>query len=235
LDVEVPRSHGGSLAGLLQRVRRIFDLDADPEVISEALAADARLEHVVREYPGLRVPGAWSGFETSVRAILGQQVSVARATSLAAALCREFGGGDFPEPEALAEADVAAIGMPGQRGAAIRALARGVATRDLVLDESADFEELEARLLDIPGLGPWTVGYVSMRVARNPDAFPDKDWVVLKALGASPSAARQTADAWRPWRAYGVVTLWKLAERLRSSGEWRTRAPAGRRGPTVDE
>lgn len=223
LCLEVPRSFGGNLAGLLQRVRRIFDLDADPEAITAALGAEPRLEDVVREHPGLRVPGAWNGFETTVRAILGQQVSVARATAMAGALCREFGGGDFPGPDALAEADVAAIGMPGQRGAAIRALARGVAAGDLVLDDGADFEELEERLLAIPGLGPWTVGYVSMRVARNPDAFPDKDWVVLKALDASPSAARQTADGWRPWRAYGVVYLWKLAERLRASGEWRGR------------
>jgi len=227
LELTVPAALGGSLAALLQRVRRIFDLDSDPEVIAAALAEDARLATLVREHPGLRVPGAWSGFETTVRAILGQQVSVARATSLATMLCREFGGGDFPSPEALAVADVAAIGIPGQRAAAVCSVARDVAEGRLVLDESADNAELESRLLAISGVGPWTVGYVSMRVARNPDAFPERDWVVLKALGTANAEARAAAEAWRPWRAYGVMYLWKLAARLRESGAWgRSRAGA---------
>jgi AraC family transcriptional regulator of adaptative response / DNA-3-methyladenine glycosylase II len=220
LELEVPFSVAGDFAQLLRRVRRIFDLDADPEVIDARIAEDPLLTDLLARHRGLRVPGAWDGFETTVRAILGQQVSVARATELAARLCQQFGGGDFPGAAALEQADIAAIGMPGARAEAIRQLAAGVRSGQLQLDDGADFEALARSLQNIRGIGAWTAGYVGMRVAKNPDAFPESDWVVLKALTATPAAARRHARQWQPWRAYGVMYLWKMAELARQAGSW---------------
>ncbi len=220
LQLEVPSSAAGDFAALLHRVRRVFDLDADPEVIDARIAEDAVLRGMVAEHPGLRVPGAWDGFETAVRAILGQQVSVARATELAVRLCQQYGGGGFPEPAALVDADIASIGMPGARAEAIRRLAAGVLSGELQLDDGADFDTLAQNLQNIRGIGAWTAGYVGMRVAKNPDAFPESDWVVLKALAATPAAARRHARQWQPWRSYGVMYLWKQAELSRQAGTW---------------
>ncbi len=217
LEVELPARFSGALADVLRRVRRVFDLDADPLVIDEQLRGDPVLGAVVADFPGVRVPGAWDGFETTVRAILGQQVSVARATRLAGLLCERFGGGTFPDAAALLDADVAAIGMPGQRGAAIRAVARSVTEGELVLDEGADPEEFVSRFTALKGIGPWTAGYVGMRVARDPDAFPDGDWVVLKMLDATAAGARRAALAWQPWRAYAVMYLWRMAQLRRAA------------------
>ena len=212
LVVELPGTSVLGLGELLCRIRRIFDLDADPGVIGDVLSGDPLLKGQVVSDPGLRVPGAWDGFETAVRAILGQQVSVARATDLAGKLCRQFGGGVFPSPAQLVEADVAAVGMPGTRGAAIRQIARAVVDGELVLDESAALEELTEALCAMPGIGPWTAGYIGMRVVKDPDAFVDSDWVVLKVLDARPGEARKRAEAWRPWRSYAVMYLWRMAQ-----------------------
>jgi AraC family transcriptional regulator of adaptative response / DNA-3-methyladenine glycosylase II len=163
------------------------------------------------------VPGAWDGFETAVRAILGQQVSVARATTLAEILAERYGGGAFPTPEALVDADVAAIGMPGQRGAAIRELARAITDGRLLLDEDGDAESLTAKLTGLKGIGPWTAGYIGMRVGRDPDAFVDSDWVVLKVLDTTAAQARKLAQSWRPWRAYAVMYLWRKAQLMRDT------------------
>lgn len=210
LQLEVPPAGVAHLGDLLARVRRVFDLDADPNAIATVLGEDPLLADCLARNPGLRVPGAWSGFETAVRAILGQQVSVARARVLAVDLCERFGGGDFPTPAALVDADVSAIGMPGKRGEAVRALARGVLDGTITLDESADPGVLAEALTALPGIGPWTAGYIGMRVARDPDAFPDADWVVLKVLDLTPGAARKRATAWQPWRSYAVMTLWRI-------------------------
>jgi len=234
LALDVPAAAAGDLAELLRRVRRVFDLDADSDVIDERIAADDRLRDIVRSEPGLRVPGAWDGFETTVRAILGQQVSVARATELAGRLCAEFGDGAFPNAQQLADADIAAIGMPGARAEAIRNLSRGVLGGDLQLDDGADFAQLSAGLQSLRGIGAWTAGYVGMRVAKDPDAFPDADWVVLKALAATPAAARQLADCWRPWRAYAVMYLWKLADLARQAGSWPPTAKPARSEKSPD-
>ncbi|MEZ5561024.1 MAG: AlkA N-terminal domain-containing protein [Pseudomonadales bacterium] len=211
LRLQIPRSADVELAEVLPRVRRVFDLDADSAVVDAHLAGDPLLGDVLAAGPGLRVPGAWDGFETAVRAVLGQQVSVDRATRLAHLLMQRYGGGLFPEPAALAAANPAEIGMPGRRGAAISALAAAVADGDLELHDGVDAQDLRAALVAVPGIGPWTAGYVSMRVARDPDAFVDSDWVVLKVLGATPARARALAEAWRPWRAYAVMYLWRLA------------------------
>lgn len=219
LQLEVPPAGVAHLGDLLARVRRLFDLDADPVAIDSELSEDSLLADCIARNPGLRVPGAWSGFEIAVRAILGQQVSVARARTLAVSLCDRFGGGDFPSPEALVEADVSAIGMPGKRGEAVRALAGGVLDGSIVLDESADPEALTQALTALPGIGPWTAGYICMRVARDPDAFPDADWVVLKVLDMTAARARRRAAAWQPWRAYAVMALWRMEGERRQAAE----------------
>jgi len=233
LALDAPSLERWPLGELLPRLRRVFDLAADPQVIADQLARNARLAPFRQSCEGLRVPGAWDGFETAVRAVLGQQVSVARATALAHALVARFGEGSFPAPAALAQADVSAIGMPGQRGAAVRALARAVARGELRLDDTAGAAELEAALLALPGIGPWTAAYIGMRVARDPDAFPASDWVVLKMLDATPGQARRLAEGWRPWRAYAVMWLWHEAERARREGTWnseqRSAVPTRRR------
>ncbi len=229
LVLSVPASAVGHLGDLLARVRRVFDLDADPVAVESVLGKDPLLGSQIRRDPGLRVPGAWDGFEITVRAILGQQVSVARARDLAVTLCQRFGGGNFPLPDELVDADVSAIGMPGQRGAAVRGLARAVLDGRLQLDEGADPEPLKRELEALPGIGPWTAGYVGMRVARDPDAFPEADWVVLKVLEAGAGAARKRSEAWRPWRSYAVMVLWRIEgeRRAHRSGAKRVRKKAG--------
>lgn len=211
LVLELPQVPAYPLNWVLPVVRRMFDLDADSEVIDEHLTEQANLSNFIGDTRGLRVPGAWDGFETAVRALLGQQVSVARATDLAAAMVAQYGGGEFPTPQQLAQADVAELGMPGQRGRAISELARQVAAGEIQLDESRSSAELTEALCTIRGIGPWTASYVSLRVARDPDAFPDSDWVVLKMLAATPAQVRKQSQAWRPWRSYALMYLWHAA------------------------
>ncbi len=204
--VSLPRSAPVASDDAGQRLRRLFDLDADATAIDAHLAGQPRLAPLVRTAPGIRVPGVWDAFEGAVRAILGQQVSVARARILAQTLCEMFGDGAFPGPAALADADVAAIGMPGTRGRAVSALAQRVCgVGDSWLHDPA---ALRSALLGIRGIGPWTAEYAAMRIARDADAFPDADWGVFKALGAKGAAARAKAEPWRPWRAYATMLLW---------------------------
>lgn len=209
LVASIPVGLQRDMSGLLQRLRRVFDLDADSSVIDGHLREDSLLNRWVCQAPGLRVPGAWDGFETAVRAVLGQQVSVARATTLADLLIERYGtSGCFPEPAALVEANPAEIGLPGKRGAAISLLAREVMDAGLQLDECVDAETLHAALCAIPGIGPWTASYVALRVAKDPDAFPESDWVVLKMLDTTAAGARKRAERWAPWRGYALMYLW---------------------------
>jgi AraC family transcriptional regulator of adaptative response / DNA-3-methyladenine glycosylase II len=218
--VRVPR-HAASRALVLARgVRRLFDLDADPRPVADALARDPRLEPLVTRTPGLRVTGAFDPFELAVRAVLGQQVSVRGATTLAGRLVERFGrkvaaeGGLthlFPRPETLAAAPVETIGMPQARGEAVRALARAV--RDgLELDRVAGSDALRASLVALPGIGPWTAEYVALRGAGDPDGFPASDLGLRHALGngrpASAAEVERAAAAWRPWRGYAAMHLW---------------------------
>ena len=210
------------------RLARIFDLSARPEEIDAWLARDPLLRRHVTRAPGLRVPGAWNGFELAVRAILGQQVTVAGATTLAGRLVHRFGerfesgtfGGPpdlrwhFPVPEALADADCTGIGMPGARAKAISQLATRVAQGSLSLAPDADPAETRRRLLEVPGIGGWTAEYVAMRALRDADAFPEGDLVLRRRLARgdaplSPAAVRRRAERWRPWRAYAVMHLWR--------------------------
>jgi AraC family transcriptional regulator of adaptative response / DNA-3-methyladenine glycosylase II len=225
LLVHVDLPGGAGRLAVATRVRRAFDLDADPREIGRVLGRDPDLRAAVRAAPGLRVPGAWDAFELAVRAVLGQQITVRAATTLAGRLAHEFGrpvARDdglvrlFPRPERLAEADVARIGLPRVRAATLRALAAAVARRDLVLEPAHDPDATLARLRAIPGIGRWTAAYVAMRALGQPDAFPSGDLGLRRARGngagrvAAADIERQ-AETWRPWRAYAAMYLWRGA------------------------
>ena len=206
LRVAIPAEAIGETADVLGRVRRLFDLTADPAAVDDHLVKQPQLAALVKAAPGIRVPGVWDAFEGTVRAVLGQQVSVARATVLAERLCERFGDGAFPTATALASADVAAIGMPGSRGRAISEIARRVvAEGDGWLKNATT---LRSAFAEIPGVGPWTTEYAAMRVSADADAFPDSDWGVWKVLGVKGKEARRWAEACRPWRAYATMHLW---------------------------
>jgi AraC family transcriptional regulator of adaptative response / DNA-3-methyladenine glycosylase II len=228
LEMRVSLLAYDGLIRIVERARRIFDLGADPLQITSALRRSPLLAARLRRAPGLRVPGAWDGFELAVRAVLGQQVSVKGATTLAGRLVQSFGKpvagvGEglthvFPRPQALAEADLARIGIPGARAETLRALARAVATGGLRLDAAQGLDEAVARLVAIPGIGAWTAHYVAMRALGEPDAFPASDLGLRRALasgGVAPSARElaRIAESWRPWRAYAAVALWTTPAR----------------------
>ncbi len=203
------------LAGLVQRCRRLLDLDADPAAVSGVLSADPALAPLVSRRPGLRVPGSVDGFELATRAVLGQQVSVAAARTLAARLVAAFGTPlptadgalthRFPAAERLAAADLDGIGLTGARARTLLALARAVADGHVDLRPGADRDRTRERLLALPGIGPWTVEYVAMRALADPDAFPSTDLVLHQAL---VRRAITDTERWRPWRAYAAQQLW---------------------------
>jgi len=220
--VRVSRTLTSRLPWLASRVRALFDLDARPDVVDAQLAVDPTLRARVRARPGLRLPGAFDGAELAFRAVLGQQVSVAAATTLARRLAERFGRPTagapaglerlFPTPTALAAAtvdEIREIGLPGARAAALLGLARAIDGDAIDLAPGADPERAATALAELPGLGPWTASYVAMRALSWPDAFPAGDLVVRRALGVtSPRDAVARAERWRPWRAYAVMHLW---------------------------
>lgn len=232
-------AHAQALAAPLSRM---FDLQADTAAIGAHLAQDPWLAPLVEAVPGLRVPGAWSGFELVVRAIVGQQVSVKAATTIIGRLVQRVGerieghphahtAWRFPTPAALGAADLAGIGMPGKRVAALQGFARAVASGEVAIERSdlpgaaqagdvAELDAMRAALLALPGIGPWTVEYVAMRAWRDPNAWPATDLVLMQAIAArDPSLERATqqrarTDTWRPWRAYAAMHLWnEIADR----------------------
>ncbi len=218
LDIDHPRAE--HLLPAISRVRRLFDLDAEPQAIRAALASDALLQPLVEARGGLRLPGAWDAFELGIRAILGQQVSVRGASTLAGRLVTKFGrplatarNGVthlFPRAQDLAEADVASIGLPAKRAATLRAFAAAAATGNLRLGDAAAPEELRERLLEIPGIGEWTAEYIALRALGDPDAFPAADLVLLRAAGAKNARElERRAESWRPWRAYAAMHIWQ--------------------------
>jgi AraC family transcriptional regulator of adaptative response / DNA-3-methyladenine glycosylase II len=212
-----------AMTAIAARLRHLFDLDADPEPITAHLACDPALASRLLARPGLRVPGAWDAFELAVRAILGQQVSVSAASTLAGRLAVAFGQqlgastGDlrvlFPDAKALAHADLSGIGVPGARAAAISSLAAAVMRDPGVLRAPGSAEDAVARLTALPGIGEWTAQYIAMRALREPDAFPASDLGLLHAMrgpspGLSPAGLQRRAEGWRPWRAYAAMLLW---------------------------
>ncbi|MBW2415452.1 MAG: DNA-3-methyladenine glycosylase 2 family protein [Deltaproteobacteria bacterium] len=225
LDASAP------LIEVAERLRRVFDLGADPGEIARHLRSDPELARRLDASPGVRVPGAWDGFELAVRAILGQQVSVRGATTLAGRLASRYGEALsqpdapgvshlFPTPAILGRARLAGLGLPGARARAISGLARAVDAGRLRLDASRGLEDTVRTLCELPGIGEWTAQYVAMRALREPDAFPAGDLGLRRALrsgnGAGPMAEKALAlraEAWRPWRAYAAVLLWTAPER----------------------
>ena len=235
IQLTVPDSTAGQvllrlrLAGVrgtgqvVSRARQLLDLDADPHAIAAALSSDEILAPLVAARPGLRVPGAYDGFELAVRTVLGQQVSVAAARTFAGRLAARLGtrlepgpgpagSGElpdllFPRAEDLAEADLAGLGLTTGRQRTLRGLAAAAASDRLALGPGADPEETAARLAELPGIGPWTISYVMMRAVADPDAFPAGDLGVQRAmarLGCEPGREQR----WHPWRAYATVHLW---------------------------
>ncbi len=203
------------LSEVVARLRALFDLDARPDLIDAHLGGDPLLAPLIARTPGLRVPGAFDGWELAVRAVLGQQVSVRAATTLAGRLVERFarGPGRFPSARQLGRrspAEIAAIGLPQARAQSIALLARAVAAGELVLRPSGDETALGAELQRVPGIGPWTASYVALRALRSPDAFLPDDLGVKKALGvARAEDALRIAERFRPWRAYALMHLWR--------------------------
>jgi len=221
-----------ALPVIIGRLRRVFDLAADPQAIGAQLAEDALLAPLVKARPGLRVPGAWDGFELAVRAVLGQQITVKGAAALASKLVAAYGlplslagvtvGGlthVFPRAERLASADVVNLGMPRTRALTLTALAAAVASDPAMLGVGQRPAECLARLRAIPGVGEWTAQYIAMRELREPDAFPADDVGLQRAM-TDREARRPTprelvarAERWRPWRAYAAQHLWAASIR----------------------
>ncbi len=225
LTVELPHALTPVLPALLGRLRHLFDLSARPDLIAAHLARDPLLAGAVQLSPGLRVPGAFDGFELAVRAILGQQVTVRAATTLAGRFAEAFGAPVrtpheglerlSPTAQRVAAAsldEVASLGIIQARARGILALAREVADGRLSLDAGVEPEGTIARLVALPGIGPWTAHYVAMRALRWPDAFPSGDVVVRQQLGGLAAAqAEARSQPWRPWRGYATLHLWRRA------------------------
>jgi AraC family transcriptional regulator, regulatory protein of adaptative response / DNA-3-methyladenine glycosylase II len=216
-----------ALPQIIARLRRVFDLAADPDAIALQLVKDPTLAPLVAARPGLRVPGAWDGFELAVRAVLGQQITVPGAIRLAGALVARFGVAlrepdgalthVFPDPAALAGVDPATLGMPRSRGVALLAVAAAVVADPHIFSAGRSLEDAVAQLRALPGIGEWTAQYIAMRQLREPDAFPAADIGLMRAMADSDglrptaSALLARAETWRPWRAYAAQHLWASA------------------------
>lgn len=219
------------LAAAVARCRRAFDLDADPHAVDEVLAADPAIRPLVAAAPGRRVPGTVDGAELAVRAVLGQQVSVVAARTIAGRLVAEFGRPldapvgtvthAFPSALALAAADPSSFPMPRTRQRTLHELTSRLADGRIRLDPGADRDDASAALADVPGIGPWTAGYVRMRALADPDVFLPTDLGVrhgLAQLGLpdSASAARDLAERWTPWRSYALLHIWTITTSSRN-------------------
>jgi AraC family transcriptional regulator, regulatory protein of adaptative response / DNA-3-methyladenine glycosylase II len=249
LMVEFTHSLTPALPALLSRLRALFDLNARPDLIAKHLSKDARLKTAVKANPGMRVPGAFNGFEMGLRAILGQQVTVKAATTVACRFVEAFGEPIVtpfselsrltPTPARVAAArvdDIARHGIVAARCKSIIALAEAQGSGELSLDGAAHHnpDDFIKRLAELRGIGPWTAHYIAMRALRWPDAFPKEDIAVRKNLGGvTAKEAEVLSQSWRPWRAYAVMHIWGMsggpgdarnAEREVSRGRRRLRA-----------
>jgi AraC family transcriptional regulator of adaptative response / DNA-3-methyladenine glycosylase II len=225
LLLEISTSDPRGIPALVRRTRQMFDLDADLRPVHAALSASTLLTTGIKRRPGLRVPGCWDGFELAVRAVIGQQISVAGATTVTRRLVDKYGaqrdgapeGLDrvFPDPERIAVAALDDIGLPKARAATLRGLAEAVLAGDVDFRAGQNLEDFVARLTRLRGIGPWTAQYIAMRALRHPDAFPAGDLVLQQMLGGdrrlSERETEAVSQAWRPWRAYSVLHLWYLS------------------------
>jgi AraC family transcriptional regulator of adaptative response / DNA-3-methyladenine glycosylase II len=248
LAVRVEFPDPRSLFLICERIRAMFDLNADWMAIVTALRATPLLARPVEAAPGLRVPGCWDGFELTTRAIIGQQISVKGATALAGRLVREFGispcfaGSEphglthiFPTPDTLADAKLTRAGLTSAKAETISVLARTVCDRRIRFEGIVDSDAFQAKLCELPGIGAWTAQYVAMRALGDPDAFPSGDLGLLRAAGLHNSRDLESrAEAWRPWRAYAAMYLWSLVSENRPSGKSSlTRSRSHRGAPTA--
>jgi|APTNR8051073442_1049403.scaffolds.fasta_scaffold01107_3 AraC family transcriptional regulator of adaptative response / DNA-3-methyladenine glycosylase II len=225
MRVTVSQSLFPVLGAVQSRVRRMFDLDARPDVMSEMMEGDPLLAPVWKKHAGLRVGGAWEPFELAVRAVLGQQITVAAATTLSGRLVAKVGADvatPFAElnrlavtPAAIAELsvdDLCRLGLVSKRAETLRTLAGFALAGGLEFAPGITPEEVVARLTQLPGIGPWTAHYIAMRALRFPDAFPAADLGLRKAIGrgemVTTAQAEARSEAWHPWRAYAAVALW---------------------------
>ncbi len=199
-------------AGIDPQARFFMDTSANPREISHSLSKSALLKAIVRRYPGLRVPRCWDPFELAIRAILGQQVTVKGASTLAGRLVDRFGP---PKAKILADVELESIGLPKARAETIRAFARAVRDGRIDFNRAVPSLQMIERMCELPGIGPWTANYIAMRALGDSDAFPASDLGLLKAARvSSPRKLEQMAEAWRPWRSYAAMYLWQsLKER----------------------
>ncbi|HQU16890.1 MAG: DNA methylase [Chromatiales bacterium 21-64-14] len=225
LKLELHGAKPTQMLPVITRLRKMFDLDADPQMIAATLGREGVLKPLLRKHPGLRLPGGWDGFEIAVRAVLGQQVSVAAARTLATRMAQRFGEPLappaipglqrlFPTPEQLADADLRPLGVTAARAATIRAVARGLLDGKLEFRSEQPLEEFVARWIALPGIGAWTAHYVALRALSHPDAFPAADLILRRAAAGggaelSTKALEVLANTWRPWRAYAAIHLWR--------------------------
>ncbi|HEV2213546.1 MAG TPA: AlkA N-terminal domain-containing protein, partial [Gammaproteobacteria bacterium] len=241
LELAVHGFDSMALFGISQRVRQMFDLTAEPAAVGAILRRDRLLAPLLKRRPGLRVPGAWDPFELAVRAVLGQQVSVAAARTFATRILARHGEPLkdgvagltylFPEPKALASADLTDVGLTRQRTSTLNALAKAVFSGAVCFGDAATAEEVRTALLEVPGIGAWTAEYVALRALADPDAFPAADLVLRRMAGKSAPLTETTlqgrAENWRPWRAYAVMHLWRAAT---DQDAGRRRGPQHKRG-----
>lgn len=245
LELRVAGAPAAALPQIGQCARRVFDIAADPARIGGELAADSLIGPLVAQHPGVRIPGAWDPFECAVRAVLGQQVSVAAGRTFVARLVERSGealrGGGaglthlFPTPERVARADLEGLGITAARAAALRSLAHAV------LEQRVDFAaapaDVVAALAALPGIGPWTAQYVALRSLGDPDALPHGDAVLRRMaapLGGAVLSARELEERalrWRPWRGYATVHLWRAAGERAARAPRRVRARAAAAAP----
>jgi DNA-3-methyladenine glycosylase II len=225
LELELSPSTRDLAPLLAPRIRQMFDLDSDPAAIARHLGRDPLLQGLLARYPGLRLPVAFDPFEQGVRTIIGQQVTVKAAVTIAGRLVERLGDtledaeADgpqrlFPTPQAIAEDSLPGIGMPGKRVDTLRRFALAVADGSLELSLAAGVEALVERLCALPGIGRWTAEYIALRAFGQPDAFPTADLGLLKSPlwgpgGISAKELAGRAEQWRPWRAYAAVYLWQ--------------------------
>ncbi|MGD2089918.1 MAG: DNA-3-methyladenine glycosylase 2 family protein [Candidatus Aminicenantes bacterium] len=226
LELTLQISGINNLMNIVHRVRRIFDLEADPLFIFNHLKKDPGLSPIISSFPGFRIPGGWDNFEIALRTIIGQQVSIPAANTITGRLVQRYGTPIhdsfipgithlFPGPETLANADLKGIGLPIKRAGTIRVLAAKIANKEIVLEGMVNTESVKAQLMKIPGIGQWTTEYIAMRALREPDAFPATDLALTRELKEMSQQAEclnreiKRPDIWRPWRAYAAVALWK--------------------------
>ncbi|MGB1263159.1 MAG: DNA-3-methyladenine glycosylase 2 family protein [Cognaticolwellia sp.] len=229
LNLTVNLSDYSYLHQIIARVRRMFDLDADMDIIHQHLKKHEKLAAIIEQFPGLRLPGCWDIFEFSIRAILGQQISVKGATTLAQRIAEKYGDNVtdielpenvspskyFPSIDALLDVDYQDIGLTRSRIATLQTWVEFFKQNQGIFAKGLSIEELEAALTKLKGIGPWTVNYIGMRGLSDPDAFPSADLGIIKALTVEETKPKNKdilalAESWRPWRAYAAIYLWQL-------------------------